>query len=164
MNRFFKLVPPFKLVLLMICISLLCAAHSAAFDAKDLATLKKTNECDWCNLVGADLINANLQDASLYNANLRNAVLADADLRNAVLADADLRNANLKNAQLQNAQLENARLEGANLRNADLTGADLTNAMKDSNTKWSGAKLTGAIWINGRKCQDDKCSNCISWL
>ena len=67
------------------------------------------------NLIGADLIDANLSDANLIGANLSDANLIGANLRGA-----DLRGANLIGANLSDANLIGANLIGANLSDANL--------------------------------------------
>ena len=121
------------------------------------------------NLFRANLIRANLEEATLEEANLQGAFfffanLLKAKLQNAILAEAILERANLQGtnlirANLQGAILQRADLRGANLQRADLKGAnllytilngsDLTNATIDDETDFTGADLTGAIWIDG---------------
>ena len=71
------------------------------------------------NLVGANLINANLAGANLVGANLINANLAGANLAYANLINANLAGANLAYANLTGANLINANLAGANLAGAN---------------------------------------------
>ena len=80
------------------------------------------------NLVGANLINANLAGANLVGANLINANLAGANLAGANLVGANLAYANLAGANLVGANLAYANLTGANLINANLAGANLAGA------------------------------------
>ena len=72
------------------------------------------------NLIGADLIGADLR-----RANLSGADLSGADLSGANLIGADLIDANLSGANLSGADLIDANLSGANLRRANLSGANL---------------------------------------
>ena len=100
------------------------------------------------NLIGADLISANLSGANLSGAELIRANLSGANLVQACLVPADLRQANLRGAKLSgtdlgranliDAKLSGADLNGANLREANLNGADLRE------TKLSGADLSRA--------------------
>jgi uncharacterized protein YjbI with pentapeptide repeats len=69
----------------------------SAADPTDLKKLKDTGVCIWCNLVSANLSDANL-------------------------AGADLNNANVRGADLSNVYLEGANLDGTNLTGANLTG------------------------------------------
>ena len=93
------------------------------------------------NLIGADLIGANLR-----SANLRDANLIGANLRSANLRDANLIGANLGSANLIGANLGSADLIGANLRSANLIGANLGSANLGS-ANLIGANLIGANLI-----------------
>ena len=127
-------------------------------------------------LLGANLIEANLEGASLQEANLRNANLQDAKLEGAVFGDGEDRNrrganlreadlgdgedpnrrgANLKGADLQGVNLKDTDLKGVNLRNANLQDAKLeAGATGHTNNKLldqQGAFLKGATMPNGQK-------------
>ena len=67
--------------------AILFAGSASAFDPDDLQKLKNNNECDLCDLTGA-----NLMEADLYKANLGGADLSGADLRNAYMNSAILCN------------------------------------------------------------------------
>ena len=101
-----------KYLSLVLCVFVLTATANTAqaFDKKDLAKLKKTNQCIKCNLIGANLSGDNLGGAILLGANL-----TKADLRRAELTDANL---------------DGAILGGANLTKADLSGATWTDDIK----------------------------------
>jgi uncharacterized protein YjbI with pentapeptide repeats len=100
--------------------------------------LLKTGECARCDLMDANLEEANLEGvelarADLTRANLKSANLVQSDLEGTNLETADLVGANLGRANLQGANLNNSYLEGAdliraNLANANLEGADLMRA------------------------------------
>jgi uncharacterized protein YjbI with pentapeptide repeats len=100
--------------------------------------LLKTGECARCDLMDANLEEANLEGveiarANLKSANLKSANLVQSDLEGTNLETADLIGANLGRANLQGANLNNSYLEGAdfiraNLANANLEGADLMRA------------------------------------
>jgi uncharacterized protein YjbI with pentapeptide repeats len=77
------------------------------------------------NLIGANLIEADLREANLIGANLIEADLRGADLRGADLTEADLIEADLREANLIGADLIEANLIEADLREANLRGADL---------------------------------------
>ncbi|NCJ07043.1 hypothetical protein GS597_11095 [Synechococcales cyanobacterium C] len=139
--------------------TLLCL--TPAVFAQDLGTapgvtqLIETNQCQGCNLEGADLSNlnlsnANLSGANLSNANLRgtnlsNANLSGASLSNAVLAEANLYLANLVGADLRGADLSEGTLTGANLENADLTAATLGGATLNYVTFSNASLLTADL-------------------
>ena len=78
----------------------LTASGASAFDPDDLQKLLDTNECVACDLIGANLTDANLIGANLTDANLIGANLRDAALFGAVLEDANLGGANLRGAEL----------------------------------------------------------------
>lgn len=77
----------------------------------------------------------------------------------------DLSGANFASIDLYGANLKGANLSGANLKgtlfnDADLTGANLKGATIDKNTSFSGAKLSDAIWMDGRKCKSGSMEKC----
>ncbi|MFA5150989.1 MAG: pentapeptide repeat-containing protein [Clostridia bacterium] len=74
---------------------------------------------------GADLSGANLMGANLMGADLTDANLMGANLMGADLTDANLRGANLTGADLTRADLTRADLSGANLMGADLRSANI---------------------------------------
>ncbi|MCC5632088.1 pentapeptide repeat-containing protein [Nostoc sphaeroides] len=121
--------------------------------AANVQRLLTTNECVGCNLVEAQLDNANLQAANLAGANLQEAELEKANLQGTNLTSAnlqgvDLSKANLAGANLQGANLFDADLEAANLLGADLQGANLQKADLQktnlTNANIQGANLLGA--------------------
>jgi uncharacterized protein YjbI with pentapeptide repeats len=75
------------------------------------------------NLIGADLIRANLIRANLSGADLSRADLSRANLSGANLSGADLSKADLSGSDLSGADLSRADLSGADLSRADLSGA-----------------------------------------
>jgi hypothetical protein len=89
-----------KYLSLVLCVFVLTATANTAqaFDKKDLAKLKKTNQCIKCNLIGAKLGGANLSGAKLSGANLSGANLYKANLGGANLTDANLSGADLSGA------------------------------------------------------------------
>jgi uncharacterized protein YjbI with pentapeptide repeats len=95
------------------------------------------------NLMGADLMDANLRGADLRGANLRGADLMDANLRGADLRGADLMGADLMDANRRGANLMEANLMDANLMEANLRGANLMDAnLREANLR--GANLMEA--------------------
>ena len=104
-----------KYLSLVLCVFVLTATANTAqaFDKKDLAKLKKTNQCIKCNLIGANLSGDNLGGADLRYANLNGANLSGANLRGAYLSWANLSKVNLTKATLSRARLTNANLTGA---------------------------------------------------
>ena len=83
------------------------ASSASAADPDDLQKLMDTNECMNCNLVAANLRDADLSGANLVAANLRGAVLVSANLKGAVLSGANLRDAILGYAIMNGAILCN---------------------------------------------------------
>jgi len=117
----------------------------SSLSSPDLEKLKKTNECQKCDLqlvdlTGANLEEANLQYADLWRTDLRGANLQRANLKGADLRLADFRNADLQGANLQDADLWETDLRGANLQRANLKGADIQNANLEGANLWK-AKL-----------------------
>jgi uncharacterized protein YjbI with pentapeptide repeats len=129
------------LLLIVLCLTPFIAA---AFKPADLAKLKATNECRWCDLRGADLSRAKLTGADLSGANLSQADLSGADLSGANLSAAYLREANLTGASLSGTFFSKANLNGANLSGAAMSGTD----------------FSGATWTDGRKCEDRSVNEC----
>ena len=121
-----------KYLSLALCVFVLTATANTAqaFDKKDLAKLKKTNQCIKCNLIGANLSGDNLGGADLTDANLVQARLSGANLSGTNLYKANLIGANLGGANLTKADLYKANLTGANLTKADLSGATWTDGIK----------------------------------
>ena len=117
-----------KTKLLTICLLLFTSQVFAGVVDDNIVKLKKTNDCEGCDLRNANLSDEYLAFANLSNANLSNANLSGADLKYANLSNANLSNANLSNAILDPANLSNANLSNANLSNANLDRANLSNA------------------------------------
>jgi uncharacterized protein YjbI with pentapeptide repeats len=90
-----------------------------------------------------------LQTKECIGCDLNDADLTGADLKNARLKEAKLSNANLTGADLSGAGLRRAILNNANLTNANLTGALLADA-----------DLSGATWVDGRKCAQGSTGEC----
>lgn len=109
------------------------------------------------SLVGARLVDAQMQGASLYGAtlpsshlnraNLEKADLRDAHLETADLSHADLQQAYLWSSKLYGGDLEGARLGGAIFIGADLRAADLNEAQL-AGTVLNDANLSGATLDN----------------
>lgn len=122
----------------------LIISTSFAFNEADVARLKTTKQCKWCNFQNADLSGEQLSGAELSNTSLTNANLSKANLSRANLSGSFLMNANLSGANLTDAFLANANLSNANLSGAELSGAD----------------LSGAIWTDGSKCEKKSFGEC----
>ena len=105
---------------------------------ENINTLIKTNNCQDCDLIGANLSGADLQgaeltgaivaEADLSGANLQQAILNKAILNKTNLSGADLSGANLQQVILGDSELIGAKLGGANLSGADLFRAKLQDA------------------------------------
>ena len=115
------------------------ASSASAFDREDLQKLKDTIQCERCDLMGADLSDANLRWARLWAADLR-----QADLSGALLDNAELRIANLSGANLPGA-----RLNGADLRSANLSGADLIMTYMNDAILCNTTMPNGSVIYNG---------------
>ena len=150
-----------------IIFGLFVATPASAFDAMQLSKFKAVNQCNKCDLSGANfsvsaemassgpdlsgarLIKANLRGANLSGTNLSKANLSDADVSYSKLIMTNLNGANLRNANLGKADLTKADLHGADLTGADLSAADLT-----------GAKIKGAILCKTRMPWGEDNSGC----
>ncbi len=124
-----------------------------------------TNQCEYCNLTGADL----------SRLDLRNARLRNADMQGQVLSNMDLSGADLRFATLQGAVLVNANLEGANLCQAQLNGsaavrqaATLTGAhLKNTNLAFAnldGVAFSSASFYSSTagSCQQTACDTYVA--
>jgi hypothetical protein len=126
-----------------------------------IAEMRRTRNCQQCDLSGAnlsgmDLRNVNLTAADLRSANLRKANLSGAKLLAAKFNAADLSGANLSGtnfggANLSGAIVRKARLRGTNLTMAQLGGADFTGS-STSSANMDHAWIRGAIMPNGKEC------------
>jgi uncharacterized protein YjbI with pentapeptide repeats len=147
---------------------LVFSAQVDAWNPKDLARLKATNECEECDLSGARLYRSNMPRALsqglwspytekkpkrmyLPGANLSGANLKEAYLYKAVLNRANLSGANLSGADLHKAYVIGSNLEGANLKKADLywvslNRSNLTDANLDGAFHFDTVDTAGAIF------------------
>jgi uncharacterized protein YjbI with pentapeptide repeats len=89
-------------------------------------------QLDGANLIGASLINTNLDLAFLTGTDLRRTNLQKANLNQAALNGADLRGANLSRASLMEANLDGADLSQALLVYTNFSRARLENVNFDS--------------------------------
>ena len=111
-----------------------CAAHTHVIRPKRLKKILDDHR-RWLESGGesgkkADLIGARLVQADLQGADLRWANLEGTNLTGANLRFADFKGANLKGAKLYEADLS-----GTNLRNSDMVGAILTGIKLDYETQ-----------------------------
>jgi uncharacterized protein YjbI with pentapeptide repeats len=123
-----------------------------------------TNQCEYCNLAGANLSGLDLRNARLRNADMQGLVLSNmdlsgADLRSATLQGAVLINTNLEGANLCQAQLNGsptvhraAKLDGAHLKNTNLANASL-----------DGVSFSGASFYSSQagSCQQTACGTYV---
>jgi hypothetical protein len=97
------------------------------------------------NLIGANLLEADLRGAILLGADLSGAALNGADLSGAILQGADLSGTYLSGSNLSGADLSGGDLNGVNLSGADLSGALMTDVNLGSIL--TNANLSGAIGV-----------------
>ncbi|MEB3211640.1 MAG: pentapeptide repeat-containing protein [Leptolyngbyaceae bacterium] len=100
-----------------IALSVLVPSAATAENLDHLRQLLRTNECENCDLRGANLSALDLTDAVLTGSDL-----SDANLNRAILV-----RANLEGTTLRNTTLNGSDFRGANLRNANLSGAQSSN-------------------------------------
>jgi uncharacterized protein YjbI with pentapeptide repeats len=136
-----SLASVFCLVFTALC---LASGTSHAFRQTDVDKLLATNNCQWCDLRGADLQGGQFSGADLSGANLSEAQLSGSDLSGANLSTAYLRKANLTRVNLSGAYLVKANMDGANLLDANVAGAD----------------LSGCTWTDGTKCEQRSIGKC----
>jgi len=104
-------------------------------------------------------VGCDLMDVDLHRGNLRKADLSQASLQNARLTNANLYYVNFTSANLTNADLSHTNMEGVNLADADLSGASLLGA-RLRKAKMDNANFSGAIWVNGSKCNEGSFGRC----
>jgi uncharacterized protein YjbI with pentapeptide repeats len=113
------------------------------------------------NLTGTNLNHATLNGLNLDGANVSGAQLNRAQAVQVSWVGANLTGAQMTDANLAQGNFERADFTGANLSNADLRGSNLKGATLDKEgVQWSGAKLTGATWTDGRVCGADSVGEC----
>lgn len=136
-------------------------ADTPACEAEPAPGVKWRN----CLLNGLDVGSASLEGANLNTAVLREARLSatnlrGADIRYADLRGADLRYADLRGSRLLGANLQSTDLRGANLSRSDLRFADLSGGLVEE-VDLSDADLSGAIWIDGTRCDEQSIGRCL---
>jgi hypothetical protein len=102
-------------------------------------------------LAGAYLKETNFARATFFRSDLTSATFVRANLQRSVLYGVSLMNANLHGADMRGANLRSANLFGAHLNNADLRDADVAGAQYDTNTVFTGARVTSSMmsWLSG---------------
>lgn len=124
---------------------------------------------DFCDLFGANFVEADLEGSTFERADLRGANMARTKLRNANLNGIDLRAGIMvvlegarertvkRETDMTNADLEGAMMWGANMAGSNMSGARLANTdMSDANmfaVNLEGADLTGCK-LNGAKLRN----------
>ena len=124
---------------------------------------------DFCDLFGANFVEANLEGSSFLRADLRGANMARTRLRGANLTGVDLRAGIMvvvegaqerpvkRTTDMTNADLDGAMMWGANFSGANMSGSRLANTdMSDANmfaTNLEGADLTDCN-LNGAKLRN----------
>jgi len=147
------------------------STQSYAFSKDDLKKLKKTKECERCDLSGAviklqQLTGAKLSGADLSGAVLTRVRLTKADLSGANLTGAKLANTQLDHANLTGANLTNVRMDITNVRHADFKDAILVGLITDDKTKeyFERAKNvpTGTVAVAKKKESGGLCTSELS--
>ncbi|MDT8445372.1 MAG: pentapeptide repeat-containing protein [bacterium] len=115
----------------------------------DADKLTATNNCPGCDLTNSYFKNAKLPGADFSKAKMLGMTLEGSVLTNANFEEAFLFNANLMNSDVSGANFKNASLMTANLRNAKIDGAN-----------FEGADLSGAVWLQGFRCQSGSIGVC----
>ena len=106
-------------------ISLTPLTDTLAFDAMSIQRIKKSNECQYCDLSWADLSEMDLSYSNLTGANLFLANLSGTDLSNARLEGAILNSTNLIDTNLGRAKLSRAIIIESNIKDAFLCDTQL---------------------------------------
>ncbi len=97
---------------------------------------------------------------NLFDINLRSAHLRHSDLRGVYFIGADLSGSWLNKSDLGYAMLNNSNLKEVDFTGADLKKADLEGA-KIIGARFHHADLSGATWVNGKKCGEGSIGKCI---
>jgi uncharacterized protein YjbI with pentapeptide repeats len=167
-----------KSTVLVLCF-LTLSVPSFSFTQSALKNLEKHGSCSGCDLTdiqlqGWDLNGANLQNSDLSGADLSRAKLNGARLDGAHLGEASFYGAELKGAVLNGANLTGAEFDGAKMQkakliqayfemtsfeNAHMEKADLSGGRGGMFVNFSGANVSEAIWINGKKCPKGSSGN-----
>jgi uncharacterized protein YjbI with pentapeptide repeats len=114
----------------------------------------------------ADLTGTNLNYATITGINLDGAAMAGVQLNHVQAFQvswvrADLTGAQMTSANLSQGNFEQANFTGANLSDADLRGSNLRGSIiEQAGVQLSRAKLTGAVWTDGRVCANDSVGEC----
>lgn len=151
---------------------LVMAAQAAANDKENVnpsCKLEPEANCGWAELRKLKAPGKDLHDSQFMATRLDEADLSEANLSGSHLQLTNFNKANLKGANLAyshmhgvnlvGANLEGANLEGVNFLDANLSGANL----KGANVKkvlWTATVLSGATWIDGRKCAEGSKGEC----
>ncbi|MGB7084457.1 MAG: pentapeptide repeat-containing protein [Phormidesmis sp.] len=133
-------------------VSPLGTRSAQAADEAAITKLIETNECQGCDLHGADLRRLDLSGADLTEADLEGANFYYANLDGAQLNDANLIDVNFGYTSARGALLNGADLRYAILDNTDFTGASLIEAdLRESYL--NDTVLTGTI-LNSADMRD----------
>ena len=175
--------------LLITLFSLFCSyGVGVAFDKEAVKKVKQWQNCNNCDLSGAQLeqseiLGIQLKKANLDKANLKGSIFIDIsmcpldhpDMEEASLKKANLKNTDLEEVNLFKANLRGADLSGANLPFADLDGADLRNTnFENANllraslvganiegANFRDAYLSNAVWVDGTVCRKGSTGVCL---
>lgn len=122
-------------------------------------TLLSTNACLGCNLVSANLDNADLEGTNLMFTDLTSALMRSANLNSAMMfADSCSLPVELCGTILDFALLDNTTFQNADMRFAQMT------AINGPNTDFTGANLTSAQFNSGSCSANNDASICGSQL
>ncbi|HVZ34524.1 MAG TPA: pentapeptide repeat-containing protein, partial [Polyangiaceae bacterium] len=124
----------------------------ARFDGMDLREVKFADATHWS---GAILRDVNLEHVSFYGYGGYHRTQPKHPL------DVSWGGTYLNSVDLRGANLREAFFAKSDLRRADLRGADLRNAVMPYPEDLQGAQLSGAIWIDGRRCAEGSVGYCI---
>ncbi len=129
------------------------ASPAHAFDEADFQKLADTNECEGCDLSGADLTGLTLRHTKLIGANLAGANLSGMDLAGSKFTGANLSGANLRGAGIGNAYFDKTNLTNADVRDVsayitNLNEANMTGAQWNEDS-FGGALMRGTILPDG---------------
>lgn len=117
-----------------------------------------------CAKNGSQLNSIDLRAAQLQNTLLHDSNFEATDLSFADMSYGEFQQSRFYAAKLRDVRLVGANLQGADFSHADLRGADLSYAdLRDATlekTQLGGARLTNAIWINGKPCLEASIGLC----
>ncbi|OGH08126.1 MAG: hypothetical protein A2600_13685, partial [Candidatus Lambdaproteobacteria bacterium RIFOXYD1_FULL_56_27] len=122
----------------------------------------KGTHLEKANFAGANLEGAYLVAVNLGGANFEGARLQGADFSYSILGNSNFSNAGLGQAIFYKSDLNNAYFGDADLTGAMLYKSNLKNVKDKAMTSFKGAKLGGAVYVEGQLCKAGSLGSCVT--